>query len=55
MTSFPLSHWQFVVEQFIRNQEKLFCVAENKYGCRVVQLAIELLSDNSKVRIALVK
>ncbi|VDP04142.1 unnamed protein product [Heligmosomoides polygyrus] len=48
MTSFPLSHWQFVVEQFIRNQEKLFCVAENKYGCRVVQLAIELLSDNSK-------
>uniref|UniRef100_A0A158QMH2 PUM-HD domain-containing protein n=1 Tax=Haemonchus placei TaxID=6290 RepID=A0A158QMH2_HAEPC len=41
MTTFPLNHWQFIIEQFIRKKEELFEVAENKYGCRVVQLAIE--------------
>uniref|UniRef100_A0A0N4XCI9 PUM-HD domain-containing protein n=1 Tax=Nippostrongylus brasiliensis TaxID=27835 RepID=A0A0N4XCI9_NIPBR len=48
MTSFPLAHWKFIVDQLIFNEEKLFSVAENKYGCRVVQLAIELLSDTNK-------
>ncbi|KAK6015627.1 RNA binding repeat protein, Pumilio-family [Ostertagia ostertagi] len=48
MTTFSFVHWQFIVEQFIRNKNDLFCVAENKYGCRVVQLAIELLSDTDK-------
>ncbi|PIO69356.1 RNA binding repeat protein, Pumilio-family [Teladorsagia circumcincta] len=48
MTTFSFVHWQFIVEQFIRNKNELFCVAENKYGCRVVQLAIELLSDTDK-------
>ncbi|EYC36208.1 hypothetical protein Y032_0922g3054 [Ancylostoma ceylanicum] len=48
MNTFPLSHWQFIVEHFIRNRADLFSVAENKYGCRVVQLIIEVLSDNTK-------
>uniref|UniRef100_A0A158PBP8 PUM-HD domain-containing protein n=1 Tax=Angiostrongylus cantonensis TaxID=6313 RepID=A0A158PBP8_ANGCA len=48
MTSFTLSHWQFVVEYFVSNREELFSVAEDKYGCRVIQLAIELLSDTNK-------
>ncbi|KJH52829.1 RNA binding repeat protein, Pumilio-family [Dictyocaulus viviparus] len=48
MTSFTLSHWQFMIEHFIRNREELFSVAENKYGCRVIQLAIEILSDTGK-------
>ncbi|KHJ94849.1 RNA binding repeat protein, Pumilio-family [Oesophagostomum dentatum] len=48
MTAFPLSQWQFIVEHFIRNRDDLFSVAENKYGCRVIQLIIEVLSDNSK-------
>ncbi|XGW29866.1 hypothetical protein V3C99_009147 [Haemonchus contortus] len=48
MTTFPLNHWQFIIEQFIRKKEELFEVAENKYGCRVVQLAIEVLSDTNR-------
>ncbi|KAK6060417.1 RNA binding repeat protein, Pumilio-family, partial [Cooperia oncophora] len=48
MTTLPLVNWQFIIEHFVRNKNELFCVAENKYGCRVVQLAIEVLSDTSK-------
>ncbi|VDM52835.1 unnamed protein product [Angiostrongylus costaricensis] len=42
MTSFTLSHWQFVVEYFVNNREELFSVAEDKYGCRVIQLVISI-------------
>ncbi|KAJ1347055.1 Pumilio domain member 9 [Parelaphostrongylus tenuis] len=48
MTSFDLSHWLFIVEHFILNTEDLFRIAEDKYGCRVIQLIIEVLSDTTK-------
>uniref|UniRef100_A0A1I7X7F4 PUM-HD domain-containing protein n=1 Tax=Heterorhabditis bacteriophora TaxID=37862 RepID=A0A1I7X7F4_HETBA len=49
MNSFSLPHWAFIVESFLQNPTSLFEVAENKYGCRVIQLSIEMLSDSSKV------
>lgn len=45
MTSFNLPQWVFIVEHFDRNCDDLFNVAEDKYGCRVIQLIIEILSD----------
>lgn len=48
MNSFPLHNWAFIVESMTSRKENLFAVAENKYGCRVVQLAIEILSNCRK-------
>ncbi|GMT22004.1 hypothetical protein PFISCL1PPCAC_13301 [Pristionchus fissidentatus] len=42
--SFDLCHWSFIITALIR-EGSFFSVVENKYGCRVIQLAIELLSD----------
>ena len=44
MHCFPLNNWAFIIDGLTQKQENLFSVAENKYGCRVVQLAIEMLS-----------
>lgn len=44
LKSFPYNKWSFVIEYFVEDPVKLFEVAENKYGCRVVQLSLECLS-----------
>ncbi|KAF8362092.1 hypothetical protein PRIPAC_89015 [Pristionchus pacificus] len=41
--SFDLCYWSFIIISLL--EEMFFSVVENKYGCRVVQLAIELLSE----------
>ena len=40
--------WDFVVLAFMRTDAQFFEVAESKYGCRVMQLAIETLTDNKR-------
>lgn len=52
MHSFPLANWSFLVEALIAKKDYLFAVAENKYGCRVVQLAVEMLSNQRKSALA---
>ncbi|GMR45484.1 hypothetical protein PMAYCL1PPCAC_15679, partial [Pristionchus mayeri] len=42
--SFDLCHWSFIIVALMKDNA-FFSVVENKYGCRVVQLAIELLSE----------
>ncbi|GMR37076.1 hypothetical protein PMAYCL1PPCAC_07271 [Pristionchus mayeri] len=41
--SFDLYHWSFIITALLENT--FFSAVENKYGCRVIQLAIELLSE----------
>ncbi|GMS91643.1 hypothetical protein PENTCL1PPCAC_13818, partial [Pristionchus entomophagus] len=42
--SFDLCHWSFIIVALMK-ENSFFSVVENKYGCRVIQLAIELLSE----------
>lgn len=42
--SFDLCHWSFIIVALMKDHS-FFQVVENKYGCRVIQLAIELLSE----------
>lgn len=50
METFPVDMWNFVVVSFMRSDAQFFEVAESKYGCRVMQLAIETLTDNKRDR-----
>ncbi|GMT15549.1 hypothetical protein PFISCL1PPCAC_6846 [Pristionchus fissidentatus] len=45
-SSFDLCHWSFIISELMK-EKAFFQVVENKYGCRVIQLAIELLSSDS--------
>lgn len=44
MNMFPVNMWHFIIDSFLVSDEAFFSVVENKYGCRVMQLAIEMLT-----------
>lgn len=44
MDIFEVEKWAFFIEQLVSDDDLFFKTIESKYGCRVVQLAIDVLA-----------
>ncbi|CAJ0930468.1 unnamed protein product, partial [Mesorhabditis belari] len=44
MDIFEVSKWAFLIEQLVSDDDLFFKTIESKYGCRVVQLAVDILA-----------
>ncbi|CAJ0928644.1 unnamed protein product, partial [Mesorhabditis belari] len=41
---FDVPTWKFIIDSFVQSDESFFHVIESKYGCRVLQLIVEMVA-----------